>query len=172
MPRRPYQGWKMISFDPLEPRLLLAASLSGGVLTIVGTSAADQIEISHPGLPRSSPLDQLVPDISRTLVRINQDDYEFSTTDIQRLVIHAGDGGRDRLLGGSGNDGFGDGNQDTQIGGAGDDYLNGLGFHNKLRGGRGDDIIYAYLEHNNISGGAGNDLLNYVSNRKNPSIPS
>src|SRR2546421_11769041 len=76
-------GMEMISSDPLEPRLLLTASLSGGVLTIVGTSAADQIEISHPALPRNSPSDQLVPNISRTLVRINQDDYEFSTSDIQ-----------------------------------------------------------------------------------------
>src|SRR5258706_14553096 len=92
MPRRPYYGRKMISLEPLETRLLLAASLSGGVLTIVGTRAADQIEISHPALPRNSPSDQLVPDISRTLVRINQNDYEFSTSDIQRLVIHAGAG--------------------------------------------------------------------------------
>src|SRR5258706_3675414 len=92
MPRRPYYGRKMISLEPLETRLLLAASLSGGVLTIVGTRAADQIEISHPALPSNSPSDQLVPDISRTLVRINQNDYEFSTSDIQRLVIHAGAG--------------------------------------------------------------------------------
>src|SRR2546430_10808259 len=163
----------MISFDPLEPRLLLAASLSGGVLTIVGTSAADQIEISHPALPRNSPSDQLVPNISRTLVRINQDDYEFSTSDIQRLVIHAGAGDDfikiGRILPPSNVCGaiqmphdslyFSPAIPTLILGKSGDDTILASSGSDTILGGDGADSIMGWNGNDHIFGGRGDDLL-------------
>jgi len=141
-------------FENLEPRRLLAVTLSNGVLTVTGFNAADRIEIQRRA------------DDGEVRVEHNGQEFDFPIGSVTRVVVNARRGndfieysGRDGGLvvsgvinGGTGNDTIqgGDAN-DTLIGGNGHDLIEGKSGNDRIAGGKGNDTI---------QGGNGNDSLN------------
>ena len=71
-----------------------------------------------------------------------------------RLGVHlVGDGGRDNLLGKSGE------YSDILEGGAGNDIINGVDGKDELYGDDGDDMITGFGDESTVRGGAGNDFI-------------
>jgi hypothetical protein len=148
-PRRPARSPLSTSFiEQLEARQLLAASLSGGVLTVDGGNGADLIRVSVAG-----------PNI---VVKLNRASAKtFARTSVQQLVVN-GKNGNDRinvtggipnivLNGGAGDDTIrGSGAADLISGGDGDDELRGRKGNDQVYGDAGDDVVF---------GGDGNDTL-------------
>jgi Ca2+-binding RTX toxin-like protein len=133
--------------EMLESRVLLAASVAGGVLRVDGGGGDDDIVISRS---RSS-----------INVSINGTRERFSRRGVRSVRIRAG-GGHDTvhvrlplpatMQGGPGDDDlFGNRGSDSIGGGAGDDSIDGGGGNDSLRGGAGGDTL---------AGGSGIDLLN------------
>jgi Ca2+-binding RTX toxin-like protein len=131
----------------LEPRVLMAVSVSHGVLNITGSGGNDAIVVSRVG--------------GFISVDINGATQSVRLRGIKSILIK-GLGGNDslrvkgplpaKLLGGPGNDSLlGSTANDTLAGGSGNDFLSGNGGNDSLVGGDGPDIL---------SGGSGNDLLN------------
>jgi Ca2+-binding RTX toxin-like protein len=157
--------------ERLEPRQVLAAggvvALSEeGLLSIMGSSRKDRIEVSLAG-------DQIQ-------VAFNGTQHSFLASTVSRLEIDGGSGddrisvadsvlvdavirggnGHDKLRGGGGNDTLVGGTGHDQIeGGAGEDSLDGGQGHDKLSGGDGNDYLQGGVGHDALSGGAGDDEL-------------
>jgi Ca2+-binding RTX toxin-like protein len=157
--------------ERLEPRQVLAAAGfvgldDEGLLSILGTSKKDRIEVGFEG-------DQI-------LVALNGKKSSFAAADVVSLDIDGGSGddcislsdtvlldavirggnGHDKIRGGGGNDTLLGGNgHDSVDGGVGDDTLDGSQGHDKLSGGDGDDILTGGVGHDWLSGGVGNDTL-------------
>jgi len=131
--------------EELEGRRMLSASVSGGILRIVGTKHADVIEISRSG----SSID----------VAINGVNTAFNASGVDGLIVK-GFGGNDSvrnrtslpslLLGGAGDD--------TLIGGTGSDTISGGTGNDLLSGGRGNDLLNGDEGKDTITGGRGTDL--------------
>jgi Ca2+-binding RTX toxin-like protein len=163
----------LVSFESLEGRKLLSATLENGVLTVTGTNQGDKMEIS---------LDQADP--TKLDVRVNDETSSFSLADITGgVVMNGGDGsdmmavnevngtislnvtmnggnGRELMLGGSENDTFnGDNGNDKEDGGAGNDTLSGGNGKDNLLGGEGDDVLMGNRGNDKLDGGDGNDDL-------------
>jgi Ca2+-binding RTX toxin-like protein len=147
---------------------------ASGLLTVNGTAGADTIDLSISG--------------ANLVVRVGNTTQSFTTTQVRRINVLAGDGG-DRVTigtgvigtyvdGAGGNDTINGGQfADTLTGGAGKNFLygndggdrlNGSGGRDYLYGGNGDDFLYGnggddflYGQGNvdRIFGGAGNDRL-------------
>src|SRR5207342_2084486 len=101
---------------------------TGGTLLLNGTVSGASVEMSGAD-------DSDVLDASRMTVQ----------------VLAYGNGGDDRVLGGSVSDVlFGGGGNDTVDGGAGNNYIDGGAGANQLTARAGDDILI---------GGAGNDIV-------------
>ena len=149
-------------FENLEFRRLLSSSLSGGLLTVTGTSGNDTISLNTSG----------------SNIKVSQTgaaDKSFSAASVQKILVNAlagndkvtiastiakpatinGAAGNDTLTGGGGNDivDGGDGN-DQLHGGAGKDALTGDAGNDDLDGGTGNDFL---------SGGVGSDTVDYSS---------
>jgi Ca2+-binding RTX toxin-like protein len=143
-------------WENLESRLLLSASLSGGVLTINGTDRNDNIYTHTNG--------------SSLIVFFNGAETRFRAANVSRIVIN-GRAGDDyilngaanipaRLTGGAGNDFLSGGSQDdTLSGGAGNDSLYGQAGSDSLDGGEGDDILAGGIGDDLLDGGGGADQL-------------
>lgn len=133
--------------EMLERRLLLSASVKGGVLNVNGTNGNNVIVVSKSGNSINVTIDGATESFPRagiTSVRINGRGGNDSLREKDPLpAIILGAGGADSLFGGNGND--------TLAGGAGNDLLNGNAGNDSLDGGNGND---------NLAGRAGNDLLN------------
>jgi serralysin len=133
------------------------ATVSGGVLTVTGTSAADKFSIIHSGT-------------SYTVTR-NGTATTLAGSEVTRISLDGGDGddqivlndtvtvpaylygnlGNDKIIGGHANDTLSGGaGKDTIYGGLGDDRLGGNGGHDREYGEAGKDRLY---------GGDGNDYL-------------
>ncbi|HEV8378667.1 MAG TPA: calcium-binding protein [Tepidisphaeraceae bacterium] len=133
--------------EQLESRQMLAASLSGGVLTVDGGSGADNIRVNVSG--------------TNIVVHLNATTRNFARSSVQQLVVN-GNAGKDKinvtgpipnvvLNGGSGNDQiFGSGGADLISGGDGKDTLRGRKGNDQIYGDGGDDELF---------GGNGNDTL-------------
>jgi Ca2+-binding RTX toxin-like protein len=150
--RRPQTAAALV--ENLEPRRLLAVTLSNGVLTITGFINADRIEVQRRA------------DDGEVRVEHNGQEFDFPIGSVTRVVIDGRGGndfiqysGRDGGLnipgvinGGTGNDTItgGDAN-DTLIGGNGHDSIEGKSGNDRIAGGKGNDTI---------QGGNGNDSLN------------
>jgi Ca2+-binding RTX toxin-like protein len=131
-------------FHALEPRRLLAASLSStGLLDVLGAAAAETISVSLSG--------------TNVVVKINNATQTFPLAKVKSLRVNAG-AGNDRvtvaanlpaatLNGGDGND--------TLTGGSRNDTLNGNNGNDSLLGGAGNDTLI---------GGPGNDTLSGQGN--------
>lgn len=116
--------------ERLEPRTLLSATLVDGVLTLTGTDGNDVIEVSAgPGAGQ--------------VVVLGVEGVGPGTlfTGVNRLVVSAGAGQDQILLGGGMLDALGA----------------ALGSH--LRGGEGDDLIIGGDGDDVLAGGAGSDFL-------------
>lgn len=139
--------------EALETRRFFSATLSNGVLTVIGTPAADTIEFEKG--PKA------------VIVHENGVATTFSTATIQRVRVFAGTGNDTVLLGkkfasrasiegGAGKDHLGGGAGDDVIfGNAGDDVMAGNGGTDYLDGNTGNDDLTA--RYGVVHGGAGTD---------------
>ena len=131
--------------EQLESRRMLSASVSGGILRVVGTKHADVIAVTRSG----SSIDVVINGVSKV----------FSAAGISGLVLKGG-GGNDLLqnktslpsllLGGAGDD--------TLLGGSGSDSISGGTGNDVLSGGRGNDLLDGDEGSDTLSGGRGSDL--------------
>ena len=149
--------------ETLEQRRLLSFSVSGGVLTVTGTSNGDHIQITRDG----------------TNLTIHEGATSHTTplSGVQKIVIN-GQGGNDDLSlalgpdhgvnlpstlnGGDGDDRLGGGDgKDVLNGGAGKDQLNGARGDDVLNGGDGDDRMTGGPGADVFNGGGGIDAADY-----------
>ncbi|HEY7117940.1 MAG TPA: calcium-binding protein [Tepidisphaeraceae bacterium] len=156
-------------------RLLSAAGVANGVLTIEGTRRADDVSLAFVTLGPNQR--------AGVRVAVNRDVYFFRLKGIGSVTINTGQGddhvdasafyirpkaGRspDPLVlptsvrAGAGNDSvLGSGSADLLVGGPGNDTLNGQGGNDSLQGGDGDDVLSGSLGNDTVDGGNGNDDL-------------
>lgn len=160
--RHPLRKPRLDGGEQLERRSMLAADVAGGILTITGSEAADQISISAvkqsnvfvPGSVRV----RGVPGVANNTV--------FSG--VNSIVINTF-GGNDRVTVGSGLTRASGGLMaatidagqgiDVVVGGDGDDTIFGNDGRDNLRGGRGSDSIDGGTGDDRVDGDDGNDLL-------------
>ncbi len=142
--------------ERLEKRNHLSATLTGNVLTIVGTTRSDDIAIAagretfvvHDNGTQTAFATRQVRTI-RVFGLAGDDSIIVSPRLTIRCSIEAGTG-NDRIGGGAGNDSiFGERGNDTLVGNSGNDYIDA---------GADDDVIEAYTGVNVVHGGAGNDV--------------
>ena len=146
-------------------------SVSGSTVSILGTEAADNIELvlDYPGDPSGEIIIVFVDQITRFVERAGITTIDIAALggdDIVNLVqeninarISGGDG-NDRMLGGSGNDTIsGNAQRDRIQGGQGDDRIGGNGGRDKLDGGSGDDRLFGGASGDWLFGGDGADIL-------------
>lgn len=139
-----------VCVDRLEARVLLSgASVSGGTLTIDGTSGDDTVVLR---------LSNYLPDpiaLGQWTVNFNGQVTYFARGLIQRVQVSLGDG----------NDSFRYGDPDdngeltTISGGNGNDTIMGSYRTDVIDGGTGNDVIDGWAGDDTLSGGAGRDTL-------------
>lgn len=149
--------------EQLETRQLRSAgaTLSGSVLTVVGTDKSDMITFAAGR--------------KAFQVFLNGVEHAYATSAV-RLIRVYGNAGNDTIIlsprlgirasieGGRGNDLIGAGaGDDTILGQAGDDTLVGNGGNDYLDGGAGDDTLSDNLGENVFHGGGGSDVLTVSS---------
>lgn len=173
--------------EPVESRICLAAMLSGGLLTVTGTEAADVIELD-------------LRDNGELKVEIGTAEQRFSYAQVERIVVRAlggsdivefnarnliakpvqifagagndsvkGTDGRDTIFGGGGNDHldgrtgadriFGEGGNDKIEGKGGNDFLDGGSGNDWIQGGAGNDRIFGRGGDDDLEGGSGIDAV-------------
>lgn len=145
--------------ESLENRRLLSVTLSGTVLTITGTGAADNLQILS------------APVVSNFIVQLNGTKFTFAKSKVAQInasllagadfgdlyyapvgvKIDLGDG-IDNVSGSLLND--------TINGGAGADRLNGRNGNDVIDGGADNDNIAGGVGNNTLKGGTGNDIVN------------
>jgi Ca2+-binding RTX toxin-like protein len=146
--------------ESIEPRLCLAATLSGGVLTVTGSEARDVVE---PNLR----------DNGQLKVEIGTSEQRFSYAAVSQIVVRALGGNdtvefNDRnpitkpvtIFAGTGNDTVeGTVGRDTIYGGGGNDYLDGREGNDRIYGESGNDKLEGKGGNDLLEGGSGNDWL-------------
>src|SRR5688572_3314834 len=137
-------GVSQMSFESLESRRLLSVTLEGGILTVVGTSRGDSIEV------------QKRADDDEMRVELNGRETEFPLGSVTRIVIN-GLAGNDRI-GYSGRDGRLD-QPGALSGGDGNDVIEGGNGNDTISGGAGNDRIEGKTGNDRLAGGAGNDVI-------------
>jgi Ca2+-binding RTX toxin-like protein len=149
-------------FDILETRRLLSASLDGGILTIAGTEASDNIRLNivmgnlvvfHPGTFSSYDPDDVAEIVINAL---GGNDIVFVTGELAVPCTIDGGAGNDSIRGGSG--------FDSIFGGEGRDTLRGQRGSDTIDGGAGDDVLDGGPRGDTLIGGANSDVA-YYSNR-------
>jgi Ca2+-binding RTX toxin-like protein len=125
-------------------RLLAAAVVTRGVLTITGTGGADTITVTQ--------------DAANFTVVQNGAVQVIRTAGVSSIVVNAG-GGDDRVLLSQGNGGAAVQVRATVRGGAGADVILGGAASDTLQGEGGNDRLYGGLGNDTVNGGTGNDLL-------------
>ena len=162
--------------ERLESRRLLSVTFDRGVITILGTTGPDSVEVAE-GAPEEN------------LIRIvyNAQQFDFPRDQVVRIDASLSDGpdlfiagsidvavhvkggrGDDSLSGGDADDTLlGEGGFDYIFGRAGDDSLVGGIQNDLILGAAGDDWIVPYsfgTGDDTISGGAGFDTIDYSGN--------
>lgn len=173
----------------MEPRRLMAVTLTDGVLEIVGTESADNLRIGYMMSADSTELGYI---IAHVRVELNGQKYQFDGGDVNEIrAAMLGDNDSVNCQGNIGyigpykrflQDGrpvwtefekppvridLGDGNDtvqgsaapETLRGGAGNDVLNGGDGRDVLRGGSGNDLLRGEGGIDRIFGEAGRDTL-------------
>ncbi len=145
--------------ESLESRRLLSASLSNGILTVLGTASNDTLTFERNG--------------SDLIVRMNGERDDFTLENVRVILIDVGTGADSVILGnrnipthvrgGRGNDTIsGSDAKDTLYGEGGDDYI---------YGNAGNDVIDGGGEADTLLGGSGKrDLVNYSSRLGNLTV--
>ncbi len=137
-------------FEPLEQRQFLSATLSDGVLRIVGTNGDEVISLTA------------TPDGERVITRVQENGVQtFSTRRrIVRVVVSTLDGNDTATIGGGVqavlNGGKGN---DHLMGGTADDILRGDAGEDVLNGGDGADILVGGSGRDRLEGGLGRDTF-------------
>jgi hypothetical protein len=169
---KPFGPHRRLQVEPLEDRSLpssgITSTLQNGVLTIVGTDAADTIVIRQTPQGVTVNGQRSFANVARVVVdgRGGNDRIYVDTSGITgtgRAPISAyliGGPGNDLLVGGDGNDTLigGDG-ADSIYGAGGNDYIEGNAGADRLFGNAGNDIIYGGDGEDVIVGGTGNDFI-------------
>lgn len=164
---------RVLRIESLEIRVTPAvtASLSGGVLSLIGSAAADVItlteaggiltvtgaKIKHGGVMKTS-----VPVASVKSVYVaagaNDDVVNLSGVNVKAVIITGL--GNDTVTGGKGNDQiFGRDGDDSIRGGGGNDTLFGEKGNDTLKGGDGNDTLYGSEGDDKLDGEDGNDHI-------------
>ena len=160
------------SLEPLEPRRLLAATVTAtqgedGVIVITGTRRADVIAVVEhfPGLTAYDVIANgtLLGQFGGTAIRIAGRGGNDSLSVAGGITVPAtilGEGGADTIVGGGGADLLdGGAGADALIGGAGADALFGRRGNDSLDGGDADDTFEGGAGRDVLLGGAGADVL-------------
>jgi Ca2+-binding RTX toxin-like protein len=126
-------------FENLEDRRLMsAASLTSGTLTVNGTARNDLIYVAKKGANLS--------------VRVNNATQTFSLSAVKKIVVNA--------LAGNDSVSFGYGTIGATInGGNGNDHIIGTSSADIINGGAGNDYLHAWLGNDVVNGGDGNDTI-------------
>ena len=182
-PKKTSKLARPLRFEALEGRQLLAANLtatlSGGVLKVEGTEAADTIVLRQRNGAIS--IDNirikygsaLYSSISQSLVNsievyaLGGNDKVYGNSDsvvgyqaiVKPMKLYGGEG-NDLLIGGNGADSiYGYNGADTVYGGPGNDTLDLWYGADKGYGGAGNDTIYGSYDNDTLYGDSGNDTL-------------
>jgi Ca2+-binding RTX toxin-like protein len=149
-------------FETLENRRLLTATLSGGILTIIGTDKPDRIEFAR-GIGVFTVFETTSGQTVQT---------QFNTAEVQKIVIKPGDAGDLVIVGkltitcdisaGKGTD--------TISAGGGNDTIRGEGGNDNLFGSDGRDLINGGLGADTMLGGGGKDTVDYNQRTANLTI--
>ncbi|MCE9564149.1 MAG: hypothetical protein K8U57_19060 [Planctomycetes bacterium] len=146
--------------EALDDRSLMSVTLSGGLLTVVGTTGADQIRVTLAS-----------PTMLQVTVDTTGDNQQFSLSAVNNILIRALAGDDNVVVGPSiptpaeirawaGNDTvLGGGGSDKILGGGGNDYLQGRGGSDEIRGQADDDYLLGQGGNDYLDGQGGNDLL-------------
>jgi Ca2+-binding RTX toxin-like protein len=174
--QKPFGPHRRLQVESLENRSLPAAgvstSLSGGLLSVIGTDAADTIVVrqtaAHSVTVTANGETKSYTGVNLISVdgRGGNDKIYVDTgaTDAKRITpLNAklfGGAGNDLLVGGSGNDTLdGGAGNDTLYGGAGNDVLYGGDGNDTLYGNAGNDTLYGGAGNNYLDGGTGSDTF-------------
>jgi Ca2+-binding RTX toxin-like protein len=141
------------------------ATLTGGVLTVNGTDAADAIALdARDGqvIATRGGVSKSFSDAATTTIDVfayDGNDLVTIGTGVRGTYVDAGPG-NDLVMGGDGADTLtGGAGKDFVNGGAGDDRVAGNGGHDHLIGAAGNDRLYGGNENDLLEGGAGVDRL-------------
>ncbi|MFM8291308.1 MAG: hypothetical protein ACKOC4_06375 [Planctomycetia bacterium] len=178
--RQPLRKPSLDGGEQLERRSMLAADVVGGILTITGSEAADQISISAvkqsnvfvPGSVRV----RGVPGVTNNTVFTGVNSIVVSTFGgndrvtvgsgltraaggLMGVTVDAGQG-TDVVVGGDGDDTiFGNDGRDTLRGGRGNDSIDGGTGDDRVDGDDGADALLGGIGRDDVRGGRGNDTL-------------
>jgi Ca2+-binding RTX toxin-like protein len=137
--------------EQLDDRALPSIALVEGVLTVVGTGAADSITVWKPAA------DRIQVDISNT-----GETRQMALANVTKIVIRGG-ALADRIILGDGvirpTAIFGGRGGDNIRGGGGVDTIHGGRGHDTIQGGAGNDILEGNEGRDIIRGGAGDDRV-------------
>jgi uncharacterized delta-60 repeat protein len=139
-----------VGFTEAAPPELVTATLDGGVLTITGTSTADNIEV------------HLNADGNYRVNANAQAKMIFTGGLVTSIVINAGGGGDYVVVGAAITapaEVHGEEGNDTITSGAGDDAIFGDNGDDVLLGRAGQDVFHGGFGNDTITGGANDDLL-------------
>lgn len=161
---------KHLHLEALESRTLLAASLTGSTLNVLGTANHDVAVVAN----------RMIQGVSKIEVTLNGTVKRFDTSAVKQIVfkgfagndsftaqanvnvsvIAHGGIGNDTLTGGSAADSLnGEAGNDVLDGRAGDDWIHAGAGNDTLLGGVGNDWLYGNLGDDVLQGQAGNDNL-------------
>jgi Ca2+-binding RTX toxin-like protein len=137
---------------------VVTATLSGGTLTVTGTSTIDTISfnLNSKGLNvlgnGKTVAGSRFNGVSRIVVNGNDGSDRIDATGLSIPITLNGGNGDDTLIGGTAND--------LLSGGAGNDNLDGGGGNDTLLGGVGNDVLTGGPGLDSMKGEDGNDTLN------------
>jgi autotransporter-associated beta strand protein len=147
--------------ESMEPRQMLSAAVSHGVLSIDGTRRADTIVLTmdSPRTLRVRVGDTESTFLKKTIgsIRINTgrgDDLVTVGSDAKPITLRVGvtgGDGSDTIVGGAGSD--------TLSGGAGADQVTGAGGDDRIAGDNGNDDLHGGDGRDSLTGGRGDDQL-------------
>src|SRR3954471_12661076 len=179
--------------EQLEPRQLLTATLTNGLLSILGTNANDQINVSRSKTGKVTVTEKTILVSGNQTIITNLGTHTFAASAIGQVIIRTtlgndtvtctggsanpyrfpttidGGAGDDSLSGGAGADRLvgGDGN-DRLTGNAGNDTLLGDAGDDRLNGNDGNDQLFGAAGRDSLTGGNGSDLPDGGGNNDYP----
>ena len=157
--------------EDLEQRALLSAALSGGVLTVTGTSGNDVIMVrtgkDDAGNGQIVVTEAVAVRPHKGATRVAPTVTKFAAADVKSLVVNAGDGNDSVALVGKRKTPFavnatinGGNGDDRLLAGAGNDTVHGGAGNDRIEGERGNDVLTGDDGNDRIAGGRGDDSLN------------
>jgi Ca2+-binding RTX toxin-like protein len=173
-----------MQIEPLEGRTLLTVTLANGLLSITGTTANDQINVSLSKAGKVTVTEKTILVSGNQTIITNLGTHTFGASAIGQVIVRTTLGndtvtltggatrpyafpttvdagaGDDSVTGGAGGDRLigGDGN-DRLTGNAGNDTLLGDAGNDRLYGNDGNDQLFGAAGQDSLTGGNGSDLL-------------